>query len=97
MAQTGIRRKRVDENGEWEYECSSCEIWLPQKKFRGCVKYVDAYGNCLICSSCRAKHSKRKQMDDDEQNAKLVLQLIGFYDYPDSDAWFRAKKKQHKN
>jgi hypothetical protein len=96
MKQTGIRRKRVDTNGEWEYECSSCENWLPQQKFRGCVNYVDAYGNCLVCSSCRAKHSKKKQMDDDELNAKLVLEMIGFYQYASSEEWFKAKLKQHK-
>lgn len=96
MKQTGIRRKRIDEVGEWEYECSSCELWLPKEKFRGCVKFVDAYGNCLICSSCRAKHSKKKQMDDDANNAKLVLEMIGFFRYESSEAWFKAKTKQSK-
>jgi hypothetical protein len=96
MKQTGIRRKRVSEEGDWEYECSSCEIWLPKSKFRGCVQYVDAYGNCLICSSCRAKNSKQKQMDDDEQSAKEILKMIGFYKYKSSEDWFKAKMKNHK-
>lgn len=96
MKQTGIRRKRVGPDGNWEYECTSCELWLEQKKFRGCVNYIDAYGNCLVCSSCRAKHSKKKQISQDEANAKLVLEMIGFYNYSSSQAWFEAKMKQHK-
>jgi hypothetical protein len=96
MKQQGIRRKRVDEQGDWEYECNSCENWLPQQKFRGCVKYIDAYGNCLICSSCRAKHSKHKQMEDDELSAKELLRMIGFYDYARTDDWFKDKLKTHK-
>jgi len=35
-------------------------------------------------------------MDDDELNAKLVLQMIGFYQYSSSEEWFKAKLKQHK-
>lgn len=96
MNENEVRRKRIDENGEWEYECNSCELWLPKQKFRGCVRYIDPYGNCLICSSCRAKHSKQKQMDDDEQSAKEVLRLIGFYNYSSAEEWFKEKTKNHK-
>lgn len=78
-----IRRKRVNELGEWEYECRYCELWLPQNRFRGCVDYIDAYGNCLMCSSCKAKKAQITQKDNIQKELKLLLKRIG-YD-PDSN------------
>ena len=90
-----VRRKRVDPNGEWEYECHTCELWLPKNKFRGCVNYIDAYGNCLMCSSCRSKMAHKKMEDNDRDAVNRILTIIGFNKYKDSDDWFKAKLKQH--
>jgi hypothetical protein len=90
-----VRRKRVDPNGEWEYECHNCELWLPKGRFRGCVNYIDAYGNCLMCSSCRSKISRQKAVVSEKEEVERILVGIGFYKYKDSDDWFKAKLKQH--
>lgn len=90
-----IRRKRVGETGEWEYECSGCEKWYEKEKFRGCKRYTDPYGNCLLCSSCRAKQTRTTQKSSDELAAQHILKMIGFYDYPDAESWFEAKLKQY--
>lgn len=90
-----VRRRRVDVDGEWEYECNVCENWLPKKKFRGCKNYVDGYGNCLMCSSCRAKTANKMVRTRDEENAEEILQLIGFRDYPNQEAWYEEMKRKH--
>jgi hypothetical protein len=90
-----VRRKRVNPDGEWEYECRECELWLPKNKFRGCVNYIDAYGNCLMCSSCRSKLSHQKALDNEKEGMKELLTKIGFYKYENAEAWFEAKKKQY--
>lgn len=95
MSEPEVKRKRVGALGEWEYECTCCERWLDKARFRGCVNFVDAYGNCVICTSCRSKQTKQRQMATDEQNAKHILEVIGFYKHKDSDAWFKAAKKKH--
>jgi hypothetical protein len=89
-----VRRKRVDPEGEWEYECNRCEVWLPKDKFRGCTKYVDAYGNCLVCSRCRAAKALETRQDEEKESAKELLEAIGFYKYPNSECWFAERKKQ---
>jgi S-adenosylmethionine hydrolase len=96
MQQTGTKRKRVGEQGDWEYECTCCERWLEKARFRGCVNFVDAYGNCLICTSCRSKNTKQKQMEEDKANAKKLLEIIGFYKHQDSEAWLTASKKKNE-
>lgn len=78
-----VRRKKVDENGEWVYECTDCERWLPKFKFRGCTTFVDAYGNCLICSSCRASKAQKQKFQDEYEEIKSWMRIMG-YD-PDSD------------
>lgn len=78
-----VRRKRVNEFGEWEFECSECLLWLSKNRFRGCVQYIDAYGNCLMCSSCRGKKSQQKKLDEDKEEVKRMLRVMG-YD-PDSE------------
>ena len=90
-----VRRKRINENGDWEYECSECEIWLPKERFRGCKNYVDAYGNCLMCSGCRACKSTKTRIDSEEESVKEILTAIGFYKYPNAEAWYEAKLKQY--
>lgn len=77
-----IRRKQMNYEGEWEYECNVCELWLPKLKFRGCKNYVDAYGNCLMCSSCRSKISHKKAMDNERVEVERVLTALGFYNFP---------------
>jgi hypothetical protein len=73
-----IRRKRVDEYGDWEYECRSCELWLPKSKFRGCVDFIDAYGNCLMCYSCKSKRAQTKQKENANAQVKLFMKAIGY-------------------
>lgn len=69
-----VRRKRIDIYGEWEYECSICLDWMPKYKFRGCTKDIDAYGNCMMCSSCRAKkaHKTREEVVNKAINEVLI-------------------------
>ncbi len=95
MTDFNIRRKRVGEDGEWEYECVRCERWLEKPKFRGCVQYTDPYGNCLICSSCRAKQTRQTQKENEQESIKHILTLIGFYEYESAEEWYRAKHKKH--
>jgi hypothetical protein len=90
-----IRRKRVGETGEWEFECSGCETWYEKSKFRGCKKYTDPYGNCLLCSSCRAKKTRTTQKSSDEISAQHILKMIGFYEYPSAQDWYIAKLKEN--
>ena len=73
-----IRRKRVDEYGDWEYECRTCELWLPKNKFRGCVEYIDAYGNCLMCSSCRALKAQVNQKLNTRKQADIIFNNLGY-------------------
>jgi hypothetical protein len=60
------------------------------------VNFVDAYGNCVICTSCRSKNTKKKQMEEDKENAKLLLEKIGFYKHSNREAWLTASKKKNK-
>ena len=73
-----IRRKQINYLGEWEYECSVCELWLPKSKFRGCKNYIDAYGNCLMCSSCRAKKSQVKKLQTEKEMVDDLLISMGY-------------------
>jgi hypothetical protein len=90
-----IRRKRVGKEGEWEYECAKCDLWLPVEKFRGCKTYTDPYGNCLMCSSCRAKATRQTLKVNEEIQVKQLLKIIGFYNYKNSEEWFKAKMEKH--
>jgi len=72
------RRKRVDAEGEWVYECVSCENWLLKSKFRGCVDYIDAYGNCLMCSSCKSKKAQITQKDNLNNELNKIMKGMGF-------------------
>jgi len=90
------RRKRVNEEGEWEYECVSCDRWLDKKEFRGCKVSVDAYGNCLKCMSCKAKETHQVIANREKESAKEILEAIGFYKYPNAESWLIAMKEKHK-
>lgn len=90
-----VRKKRVDSEGEWEYECVVCELWLPQQKFRGCKNYVDGFGNCLMCSSCRAKKAHEGVRKSEEEQVRIILTNIGFYDYPNPENWIKMMKIKH--
>lgn len=72
------RKKRVDENGEWEFECIECLKWLPKKNFSGCVEYIDPYGNCIMCRSCISRKSQHKRVDNEK---KLVMEILIGMDY----------------
>jgi hypothetical protein len=73
-----IRRKRIDANGDWEYECRSCELWLLKSKFRGCVEYIDAYGNCLMCSSCRVAKGQIHHKESMRKELNIMLNNLGY-------------------
>lgn len=73
-----IRRKQINEFGEWEHECVDCELWLPKRRFSGCVEKIDAYGNCLVCSSCRQKNSNKKRKITIENYNNDFLTKLGF-------------------
>jgi len=73
-----IRRKRVDEEGEWEYECVYCEKWLPKNRFRGCIDCIDAYGNCLMCSSCKSKKAQITQKENLNNELNKIMKAMGF-------------------
>lgn len=73
-----VRRKRVDSFGEWEYECVYCDKWLRKNKFRGCVDYIDAYGNCLMCSSCRASKAQITQKENMRAEVDYMLKQLGY-------------------
>jgi len=73
-----VRRKRVNEYGEWEYECVYCEKWLQKNKFRGCIDYIDAYGNCLTCSSCRATKGQIHQKENMRRDVDIIFKGMGF-------------------
>lgn len=82
-----VRRKRIDFDGYWEYECDVCKLWLPQKKFRGCINYVDAYGNCLMCSSCRAKLGQQHKQQNEQELLKEIMVQLGFDPYSEKPVW----------
>lgn len=88
-----IRRKRVDAEGYWEYECRYCSLWLPKSKFRGCIDYIDAYGNCLMCASCRAKKSQITQKENYKKELDKIMIILGFDPYSDIPVFkqFHAK------
>lgn len=90
-----VRRKRIDENGDWEYECRECDDWLPKERFRGCKTYVDAYGNCLMCSSCRSKKANLKKLQTEEDWKNHILTTLGFFDFPDSESFMEHLRKKH--
>lgn len=73
-----IRRKRVDTEGYWEYECVYCDKWLVKSKFRGCVEYIDAYGNCLMCSSCRALKAQTHQKENMRKEVDNMFNNLGY-------------------
>ena len=73
-----VRRKRIDNDGEWEFECNICEKWLGQNRFRGCIEYVDAYGNCLMCSSCRASRAQMTQKENTRNQVDYILKELGY-------------------
>lgn len=91
-----VRRKRVNFDGEWEYECVVCENWLDKVSFGGCNKDVDAYGNCLMCKDCRYKKATKKKKNTEQQAVSEILEAVGFYNYPNAEAWYEAMKQKYK-
>jgi len=72
------RRKRIDFNGEWEYECASCKLWLPKNKFKGCVDKIDAYGNCLSCRSCISREANKTKLTNEQKEVNEILISMGY-------------------
>jgi hypothetical protein len=89
------RNRRIDEEGEWEYECARCHEWKSKKGMGGCITHTDGFGNCLMCLSCRQALVQYRIKADEKIYAKQILKDIGFYDYPDSDAWYKAMREKY--
>jgi len=95
-----VRRKRVNEEGEWEYECRVCELWLSKDDFRGCKNLVDAYGNCLMCKRCKGSETQITRLDNEKAAAEAILKAIGFSQkYSNSEEWWNDKRRLpwHRN
>jgi hypothetical protein len=90
-----VRRKRVDEYGEWEYECRYCERWLPKSKFRGCVDYIDAYGNCLMCKNCIASKGQRTQKENMNKEVKLMLNNLNYDTSGEIPIWIQFHQRHN--
>jgi hypothetical protein len=90
-----IRRKRVDEYGEWEFECRYCDRWLPKTKFRGCVDYIDAYGNCLMCMNCRASKGQEKQRENMDRELKVILNNLNYDTSGNIPIWIQFHERHN--
>lgn len=77
------RRRRVAEDGNWEYECVECKNWLPKNKFKGCIEKVDAYGNCLMCRSCISVEAHKTRDSRERIQIDEILIGMGFDPYGD--------------
>ena len=91
-----IRRRRINELGEWEYECSSCLLWLDKSKFKGCVDKIDAYGNCLMCRSCIGKKAMVKRTDNVKQEVNEVFIRMGYNPYSDIPIYKQVEERFKK-
>jgi len=92
-----VRRKRVNEIGEWEYECDSCKLWLPKSKFTGCVDWIDAYGNCLMCRSCIAKKAMKTKKNNDRNSINEILIGMGYDPYnKEKPVWKQVEERNKK-
>jgi hypothetical protein len=89
------RNRRIDQEGEWEYECVRCFEWKSKAAMGGCITHADGFGNCLMCLSCRQSIVQQRIKGDEKLAAKKILQDIGFYNYPNSDAWYEAMKEKY--
>lgn len=89
------RNRRIDEQGEWEYECVRCKEWKSKSGMGGCKTHIDGFGNCLVCLSCRQSVAQQGIKQKEKEIAKQILTNIGFYEYPDSDTWYEAMKKKY--
>jgi hypothetical protein len=95
MSDDQTRVRRVNYEGEWEYECIECKEWHPKEKFGGCKTYVDGFGNCLMCLSCRASINSRGIKQREMERAKEISKIFGVYDYPTPEDWLEAMAKKH--
>jgi hypothetical protein len=48
-----------------------------------------------MCSSCRAKATRQTLKVNEEIQVKQLLKIIGFYNYKNSEEWFKAKMEKH--
>lgn len=88
-----IRRRRINEEGEWEYECSSCKLWLNKKKFWGCVNKIDAYGNCLMCRSCIASKGNNNRLSQEQNEVNEILISMGYNPFSDIPVYKQVEER----
>jgi hypothetical protein len=87
------RRRRVNDEGEWEYECPECSLWLPKTRFKGCVDKIDAFGNCLICVSCRVKNANKKRLNTLDDGCIELLEALGYNTSSKIPVWKQFNKR----
>jgi hypothetical protein len=90
-----IRRRRINEDGEWEYECVSCREWLLKNKFKGCLTNIYPYGNCLSCRSCISKNGSQKRINSDQIEMIKILIRMG-YDPSSEIPVYKQVEERHK-
>lgn len=88
-----IRRRRINEQGEWEYECSSCEDWFLKTKFKGCVEKIDAYGNCLMCRSCIAHKANKNRVFNEKEVVDEILIILGYDPYSNIPVYKQTEQR----
>ena len=89
-----VRHRRVNEDGDWEYECVKCLDWKPKSKFKGCVDKVDGFGNCHICRNCISVIANQTKRDINKQDVDRVMKLLGYeVNNPDNPVRVQFHKK----
>lgn len=93
---SSTRYRRVNEEGEWEYLCPSCDDWKPKERFRGCVDKVDGFGNCKICRSCISIKANKTRLGNVEDDVKIIMIKLGYeVDNPDNPIWVQFHKRHN--
>ena len=90
------RRRRINEEGEWEYECISCKLWFDKSKFWGCVNKIDAYGNCLTCRSCISKGANQKRISNEQDEVNMIFIKMGYNPYSDIPIHKQVEERHRK-
>jgi len=90
------RRRRINEDGEWEYECISCEEWLEKEKFKGCFNKIDAYGNCLLCRSCISRKAMEKRNNNVIEEVNELFIRMGYNPYSDIPIYKQVEERHRK-
>jgi len=88
------RRRRINEEGEWDYECASCKLWLGKEKFWGCVNKIDAYGNCLMCRRCSASKGMEKRTSNEKDVVNDILISMGYNPFSDVPVYKQVEERR---